>query len=530
MEDFNTDVDHISILPEEIIHNILGRLTMLDIIRTSCLSKAWNSFGVSLPCMNIDNSLRAIPLEWFKDFMHRKVSSMGIQGKPLILFKIKLCLDHLLVYKAREEIERCMKLVFETCTIKEFVFHITSTGARYDVTNHDLYAFFHHIYNAETLNVLRLSGMSLAQPSGVMKLSSLQSLSLQNVKLHDQSGIDWFFAACPMIRELRLIDCNHLEHLKVSGLSHLKHLEIDSCNHLTSVEIQSPGLVKLVLSEIKRRRLDNFILGLEIDSQTCETLKELTLCNSTIRGSIFSRMFSGCTNVESLVLDNCVHFFKITILSQKLKKLAIRRCFDVLITDINAPNLTSFSFCNFCWYDSSLSFPIIEKIIHQQDCMIDFNHTLMTKSIWISLWFDKFKDVQGQKMVIYPESDRWHDISVVIVLEDWSSMAELPLMTKICEEAAKTTITTMSFLDLADYVLESNQREGNKLENVITILSTDESKFYKTLKKKRPTISCKRCSSREIVNNDNDGFPYQALLRRITAGTMKAIRFSIPSL
>lgn len=56
-------------------------------------------------------------------------------------------------------------------------------------------------------------------------------------------------------------------------------------------------------------------------------------------------------------------------------------------------------------------------------------------------------------------------------------MAELQLMSKMCEAAAKTIITTMSFLDLADYMLEGFYA-GNKLEKVLTISSNDESKFY----------------------------------------------------
>ncbi|KAJ1420270.1 putative F-box/FBD/LRR-repeat protein [Sesbania bispinosa] len=120
-----------------------------------------------------------------------------------------------------------------------------------------------------------------------------------------------------------------------------------------------------------------------------------------------------------------------------------------------------------------------EEISQQQECMLDLNILLWTKNIWISLWFDKFKDTEGQKMVIYPKNKRYD----VVVLEDWSAMAELSFMTKISEEATRTTITTMSFLDLADYIFGDKLLKSDMVE-VLAISSTDESKLYEVLKKK----------------------------------------------
>ncbi|XP_057453022.1 uncharacterized protein LOC130744878 [Lotus japonicus] len=366
--------------------------------------------------------------------------------------------------EAIDEIERCISLIFETRTIKEFEFQFADYG-----------------------NL----PWTLAQPHGDMKLSSLQILSLEKVKVYLPHGIDRFFTSFPMVREIRLVNIVFLENLKVSGLRHLKRLEIDSCDKLMSVEIQAPGLQKLVLTEIKRARIDEFILDLKIDSQTCETLRELTLCNSTIQYFTFNRVFSGCTKVESLVLNRCKNFFKIRIASQNLRKLVVTRCFDLRVTEINAPNLTSFTLCNYLnpseWEEHHL-YPLSQrkKISHQQECLLDFNYMLMTKSIWLSLWFDKFKDIQGQKMVIYPKRGEKYG---AVVIEDWSSMADLQLMSEICEEAAKTTITTMNFLDLVDYVLETCSPRKD-LRKLLTITSIDESKLYEPLSKKVATVSC----------------------------------------
>ncbi|KAJ1390964.1 Leucine-rich repeat domain superfamily [Sesbania bispinosa] len=379
--------DCISQLPLEVIHEILLLLTMQDVARSSCVSKAWKDFCASLPCVNIDS--RSLSYDMLKDVIKEKVRSMSIHKEHLVIQKLSLHLDYNFVQLAEEDLESCIRLISETRTIKEIDFQITNQP----------------YYQASW-------GYEAFQPSD-------------------------------------------------------SKLEVGFCKMLVRVEIQAPSLRKLVFSENRiTRREDEFYMDLRIDSETCEALRELTLCNSTIRGKAFSTMFSKCSNVESLVLDRCVHFYRIKIASQRLRKLVLRRCFHLLITDIEAPNLTSFNFCNYLTLDTledmadtlnledvgdPLKHKHKEEISHQQEC---------------------------QKMVIYPKNKRYD----VVVLEDWSAMAELSFMTKISEEAKKTTITTMSFLDLADYIF------GDKLKSdtvkILAISSTDESKLYEVTKKK----------------------------------------------
>ncbi|RDX58105.1 F-box/LRR-repeat protein 13, partial [Mucuna pruriens] len=476
--------DRISALPEGIIHEILDRLTILDVVRTSVLSKQWKSFFVSFPCLNIDQqNFNRLSYHWFKNFVYLKVRSMSINEERLVINKFRLRMLYGYVSEAKEEIENCTRLVSKTSTINEFDFEImdASVMASYFYWRE----LFHHIYNAKTLVVLRLSGLTVMQPSNRdIKFSHLEILRLENIKVKKESVIDWFFTSCSLIREVKLVNCHGLEHLKVCGnVGHLKVLEIGFCPRLESVEIHAPSLEKLVLSEIKRSREYRFCMGLTIDSETCESLRELTLCNSTIRGLTFTRIFSKCSNVESLVLDRCMHFFKIRIASHKLRKLVLKICFDLLVTDIEAPNLTSFTFCNYLppgyYADSNHSStskcPIqyCEKISQLQECMLDFNQLLQSKIMWISLWFNKFRDSAGQKMVtIYPKNKRPYD---VVVFEDLGLMAELSLMADVSEGARRTIITTMSFVDLADYVFGDC---GNLLEKVLVISSTDKSLLY----------------------------------------------------
>ncbi|KAJ1380545.1 Leucine-rich repeat domain superfamily [Sesbania bispinosa] len=360
--------DCISKFPLEVIHEILGRLTIQDVGRSSCLSKPWKSFCASLPWVNIDS--RSLSYDLLKDVIKEKVKSMSLCKEHLVMHKMRLHLDYNFVQLAQEDIESCIRLVSETSTIKEIDFQITNQPDNPFMEG----TFFHHIYRAETLTMLRLSGLRLSQPVEDMKLSNLQILRLEGVEVDLRSS--------------------------------------DNINWLERVEIQAPSLEKLVFSEKKRTRLDDeFYLDLRIDSETCEALRELTLCNSTMRGKAFSTMFSKCSNVESLVLDRCVHFYKIKIASQRLRKLVLRRCFHLVITDIEAPNLTSFNFCNYLDIDAlnlegmfdPFKHKHKEEIIHQQECMLDLNSMLWTKNIWISLWVDKFKDTEGQKMVIYPK-------------------------------------------------------------------------------------------------------------------------------
>lgn len=77
-------------------------------------------------------------------------------------------------------------------------------------------------YNERVVLIINIGlvgiGLRLAQCSKDMKLSNLQILYLENVKVHQQRGICWFFTSCPMIKEIRLLYICDLEHLKVYGL------------------------------------------------------------------------------------------------------------------------------------------------------------------------------------------------------------------------------------------------------------------------------------------------------------------------
>ena len=394
---------------------------MQDIARTSCVSKALKGFCNSYPFLEFDQQhFGHLPYDRFKSFIGHKASMIREQGSVIFKFRFRMDLNYAL--EVMPDIQRCIRLVTKTNMVKEFDFQIMNN----DVFLGDYWdTFFGYIYNAESLTLLRLSGLPIVHPLWDIKFSKLQILRLEDVRINQESVIGRFFASCPMITEIRLVRCDGLEHLKVCELGHLKRLEVGFCPRLESVEIQAQGLEKLVLSEIKRTRFDEFYLGLSIDSQTCETLRELTLCNSSIRGITFSRMFSKCSNVESLLLDRCVHFYKITIQSQKLRRLVVRRCCDIVMTEIEAPNLTSFSFCTlppptFYSDDSCPSSRILqycEETSHQQDSMLDFTQTLYTKNIWISLWCDKFKDSAGQKMVIYPKVNLFKANSFIVSFE-----------------------------------------------------------------------------------------------------------------
>lgn len=242
-----TKKDYISTLTEHIIHEILSRLTMPDVARISCLSKTWKNFSVSFPCLNIEQQyFDHLSYDSFKNFMYHKVRSMSIKEESLVIHKFKLCMHYKYVREAKEEIVNCTRLISKMSTIKEFDFQIIQ-GNHFDNPDYS-YELLHHIYNAKMLMVLRLSGLIMIQPFRDTKFSHLEILRLENVTVHKESDIDWFFTSCPMVREIAIVKCNGLEHLKVCGnLGNLKLLEIAFCEMLKSVEIQVPSLEKLVL-------------------------------------------------------------------------------------------------------------------------------------------------------------------------------------------------------------------------------------------------------------------------------------------
>ena len=127
--------------------------------------------------------------------------------------------------------------------------------------------------------------------------------------------------------------------LEIDGLFLLKRLELGFCVNrqtIKIVEIDAPNLEKLLLSE------NGIPFSLKINEKTCE----LTVLDSTCSGKNFSRMFRGCPKLEPLVLRRCPKKCKIALSIQKIKRLVIDACHSLVITDTEAPKLSSMKFIN----------------------------------------------------------------------------------------------------------------------------------------------------------------------------------------
>ncbi|XP_057504911.1 FBD-associated F-box protein At5g56370-like [Actinidia eriantha] len=321
-------VDRISELPEPIIHHILSFLRCpKDVTRTSVLSKKWRSIWASLLAFDFDQKSFKAQGGVLADFTRFVESSLLTRIAPLV------CIQKFRLHMASFDSKIAHHIDSWLCAataknVKELEIYV-------EVKNRRRYTLPRVLLSAETLTSLKLYGCKLDNYNDI-KLPNLLQLSIKNACINVDI-IQSFISSCPWIADLRLIHCYGLDLLQISTLSKLDKLEVHECQGLKWVEIEVPNLQTFWYC-------GNNCKSCNIKLKCCKSLKSLTLKDTTMTDELFHDQISNCPVLEKLVLKECNALERITILSQKLKKLALIRCKKVSEVVVDAPNLHSFQY------------------------------------------------------------------------------------------------------------------------------------------------------------------------------------------
>ncbi|KAK2983845.1 hypothetical protein RJ640_008521 [Escallonia rubra] len=322
--------DRTSELPEHILHHILSFIRCpKDVIRTSVLSKKWRSIWASFLTFDFDQkSFQAqggVQREKFKCFVENSLAS---RLEPMLcIHKFRLYLTSFNL-KLAPHMNRWIKAAISK-DVKELEVHLEVKGKR-------RYILPQEVLSAKTLTSLKLYGCKLDN-SNVIKLPNLQELSIKKARV-DVDMIQSFIRCCSLLEDLRLINCTGLRTLHVSTLHKLNRIEVHECHGLKSVEIELRNLRtfwfygKITNSQCK------------INLAGCENLRNLTLNDPFLTDESFHNLIAKFPFLEQLVLTECNKLERITILSGKLKRLALVRCKKLEEANIDAPNLFSFEY------------------------------------------------------------------------------------------------------------------------------------------------------------------------------------------
>ncbi|KAA8540314.1 hypothetical protein F0562_024123 [Nyssa sinensis] len=322
-------MDWISELPESIIHYILSFLRCpKDVARISVLSKKWRHIWASFLTFNFDQkSFQAQGAEQnenFKDFIENSLSTrlepmFGIQKFRLYMTSFNL--------KLAPHMNRWISAATAK-NVKELEIHVGVKQKRY-------YSLPQTVLTAKTITSLKLYGCRLDICSDI-KLAHLRELSIKKVCINVHI-IQSLIGSCPLIEDLRLIHCSGLEYLHVSALLKLNRIEVHECHGLKWVEVVIPNLQTFWYH-------GKGSMPCKINLAACGNLKTLTLKDTDMTDELFQEQIIKFSDLEDLVLKECNTLQRITILSQKLKRLALLRCEKLEEANIDAPNLLSFEY------------------------------------------------------------------------------------------------------------------------------------------------------------------------------------------
>ncbi|XP_073145967.1 FBD-associated F-box protein At5g38590-like [Henckelia pumila] len=352
------EVDRISELPEPIVHHIFAHLRCpKDVVRTSIWSKRWKSMFDSYMTFDFDERCFGArggdQKRKFKSYVEKSIATKLAPAPCIDKFRLYVSSFNPLVHN----IKNWIRLAVEK-NVKVLEIHVNPKAALYNLPC--------DVLASKTITSLKLSG-SLKPGLSSLELCNLRELSFKGLAV-SKLLIEKVGQSCPLIEDLRLVDCKELFSLSIPSLAKLRRIEVHECPSLIRIEIMAPNLETFWYHAKK-----NQYCG--IDFKGCGILKNLTLRDCKMTDTTFQSYMSECPLIESLVLQECSRVKRLTILSANLKTLALSKCTKMQEVNIDAPNLYSFQFSGHQMPFSSMNVSGVCEI------KFSFGHTVKTPLI-----------------------------------------------------------------------------------------------------------------------------------------------------
>ncbi|KAG8388371.1 hypothetical protein BUALT_Bualt02G0119000 [Buddleja alternifolia] len=393
VHDENANVDRISDLPEPIIHHIYAHLRCTkDVMRTSVLSKKWKSMFNSYLVFDFDE-------RWFRvqggKGKHNRIKARELQKKKFKSYVEKSMSSRL------DSVPRIDKFrlylnntnnVLGTCMTRWILAALEKNVKELSIDlNTDKKHFFvpPSVFLSSSITSLKLGGFLLFGFT-LIKLSNLRVFSIKDSILVNDYVVKKFEQSCPLIEDLRFVNCSGLSRLAISALLKLRRVEIHECGRLICIEIEAPNLETFWFHAKKNQEC-------KINLKGSGNLKILTLKDRKMTDTLFQDCLSKCPLLEKLVLHECINLERLTILSGKLKILALIQCVKLHEVNLDAPNLSSFQYSGQTLPFSSLN------ILRLCDGKFTFGPSMRTSQFIVEYqkYFGNFDRSKGFKLIVY---------------------------------------------------------------------------------------------------------------------------------
>ncbi|KAL7120933.1 hypothetical protein ACP275_02G152300 [Erythranthe tilingii] len=213
-------VDRLSLLPDDILHQVLSSLDFLDVVRTSVLSKRWRYVWTTMPYLNFD-------MDWYVQHNYDYNSELlGPQYKFWDFIKWALLL--------RDQSQIMRICLYSDNTITHQINGLLRVAARQKVQELSILDGDYTAYGLEfprvlcdTLAVLTVNFHDTIPLRVTAVFSNIRSLKLTRVHISGNAAEKLLSSGCAKLEDVYLEDCQvgDLEQIDISA-GNLKNLTI----------------------------------------------------------------------------------------------------------------------------------------------------------------------------------------------------------------------------------------------------------------------------------------------------------------
>lgn len=381
-------IDHISMLPDHVIHHILSLLrNVKDAVRTSVLSKKWRLLWYSFSILIFDERKFDARIgqedSGNKEKMFRDYVSNSLQTHH----EKNLYLQKLVVHMTSFDLEAAPHIdhwlsVARGRNVKELDLHVGSKNCK-------RYTLPQAVFSSTSMIGLRLSGCKLVTCNNIM-LPHLQKLYLRKLHLVEDI-IQNLISSCHSIEDLRIIQCSGLKQLQISNHFHLNRVEIHHCNQLKKVALSVRNLHTFWYCGKKSTPC-------KVSLEGCRSLKRLTLEHPQVTRDFCENQIDNFPLLEKLDLSISNKMKYLIISNPRLQRIALGGYNKLSIVLIDTPNLLSFEY-------KGKAMPLVQI---NSFCLTDAKLSLEPKPkhknvgyCGLREFIDKFVPPEGFKLVLY---------------------------------------------------------------------------------------------------------------------------------